>query len=264
MKSASKAAENKCITGDGSKVKSYCQQCKVYICTDCLVAKHIDHDGEVIDLAEKATRYLAEYQRLARTAVLISDRRQLLIKNESISSIIDDLKKKILRAKDSLQTDLNKSLDTTIKYLPTGPIMKDFMRKKKELGGKPDDPLMKLKEELGKRCRNLLGLILEEHYESADKLLSPELLKNFEAEIQEMTQVTSGDKEFIQELCKLKKTDIHYTYNPMTVLGMIRLDSQVKKPERILQFNREKSLVMMYNIETVSYTHLTLPTICSV
>jgi len=250
MKNASKTTENKCSTEDGNKVKSYCQQCKVYICTDCLVAKHIDHDGEVIDLAEKATRYLADYQKLARAAVLISDRRQILIKNESISSIVDDLKKKVLKVKDSLQTDLDKSFDNTIKYIPTGPLMKDFVRKKRELGGREDDPLMKLKEELGKRCADLLNLILKEQYETADKQLYPELLQKFEEEIQKMTQITSGDKEFIQELCKLKKTDIKYTYNPMMVLGMIKLDSKVKKPKRIIQFNREQNLVMICNLET--------------
>lgn len=134
MEVRSKDAENKCATGDKKPVKSFCQKCKVYICTDCHVTKHIDHDAEVIDLAEKATRFLAEYQKLSRAAILMSDRRQVHIKDESIEAIVNDIKARLIKAKDALQGDINKSVDASAKYIIDSPLIQEFLRRKAELG----------------------------------------------------------------------------------------------------------------------------------
>eukprot|EP01022_Parablepharisma_sp_SALTPOND_P009923 TRINITY_DN140_c1_g1_i2.p1 TRINITY_DN140_c1_g1~~TRINITY_DN140_c1_g1_i2.p1 ORF type:complete len:625 (+),score=68.21 TRINITY_DN140_c1_g1_i2:8802-10676(+) len=248
MEGKARDGENKCATGDKKPVKSYCQRCKVYICTDCHVTKHIDHDSEVIDLAEKATRFLAEYQKLYRAAILMSDRRQVHIKDESIDSIVNDLKSRLVKAKESLQGDINKSVEATTKYLPTSPLLKDFLRKKSELGGKPEDPLIKLKQELSKACAELLHHITQSRYESADKFLSPEVVKKYEEEIEKMNQLTAGDMDYIQELAKLKKTQIEYSYDPMTVLGMIKVETKAKKPDRVIQFDRERNVLNIYNV----------------
>ncbi len=244
------AGENKCATGDKKAVRAYCKRCKVYICTDCHVTKHIDHDSEVIDLAEKATRFLAEYQKLSRMAILMADRRQVHIKDESIDAIVNDLKSRLTKAKESLQADINKSFEATTAYLPTSPLLQEFIQKKSILGGKADDPLTKLKEELGKVCKDLLHQITQNKYETADKLLSPEIVKKYEEEIEKMNNLTAGDMDYIQELGKLKKTQIEYSYDPMAVLGMIKVETKAKRPDRVIQFDRERNVLNIYNIET--------------
>jgi len=248
MEAKSKIEENKCSTGDKKIVKAYCTKCKVYICTDCHVTKHIDHDSEVIDLAEKSTRFLAEYQKLSRMATLIADRRQVHIKEESIDSIVNDLKSRLVKVKENLQGDITKSMDTATNYLPTSPLLQEFIHKKQELSGKASEPLTKLKEELSKVCVDLLHQITQNKYETADKVLSQDLIKKYEEEIQKITEMTSGDMEYIHELGKLKQTQIEYSYDPLAILGMIKVESKAKKPDRVVQIDRERSLVNVYSI----------------
>ena len=250
MEAKPKEVENRCSTGDKKTVRAYCQKCKLYICTDCHVTKHIDHDAEVIDLAEKATRFLADYQKLSRTAILIADRRQVHIKDESIDAIVNDLKARLMKAKETLQGDIDKSVEATTNYIASSPLFHEFAQKKTELSGTNDDPLIKLKEELGKTCSNLLFQITKDQYETADKLLSPETMKKYEEEVEKMTKLTAGDMNYIHELCKLKNTQIQYSYDPMAVLGMIKIDTKAKKQERVVLFDREKSVINIYNAAT--------------
>lgn len=254
MESTKETAENKCSCPNNRNATSYCNKCKLYICKDCHVLNHIDHDSEVIDLAEKTTKFLGEYQKLSSAVNLISDRRQIHIKQESIKDIIEELKMRLIKTKKEFQEDIKKSLDGTLNYLPTSPLVKEFERKKMELGGEPDNPVDKLREELARICLDLLHKIMKDQYVSADKFLSSMDLKKYQEELERINELSSGDMDYIQELGKLKRTNIEYSYNPMTILGMIRVNTEVKKPDRVIQFDREKNSLNIYNIKTKSST----------
>ena len=245
-----KSEANLCDSGDKKPVKGYCPRCKVYICADCHVTKHIDHDNEIIDLAEKCTRFLADYQKLSRAASLMADRRQVHIKDESIDGIIGEIKEKIVKAKESLQGDINKTTELNLKYINKSPLIQEFVRRKTELAEKADDPLLKIRSELGAICKELLHNISDNKYESADKLISAEKLKQYDEEIKKLTHASVNDLEFIQEIRKLKQTSVDYSYDPMAIMGMIKVNTQVKKPNRIIQFDREKNTFNIYNVDT--------------
>eukprot|EP00831_Metopus_contortus_P020277 TRINITY_DN18910_c0_g1_i4.p1 TRINITY_DN18910_c0_g1~~TRINITY_DN18910_c0_g1_i4.p1 ORF type:complete len:187 (-),score=55.65 TRINITY_DN18910_c0_g1_i4:141-701(-) len=153
--------ENQCACKCKKPVKAYCEKCSEYICSDCIVAKHIDHEKNVIDLAEKCTKHLAEYQHLSYLATVVADRRQLYIKEESVEDIVSKVEKDVLEAKKQLDEDIKRSIDQNIGYLAVSPLMKYFARTKEELGGKSDDELNKLKSELAKMCKELLYNISE-------------------------------------------------------------------------------------------------------
>ena len=233
-------------------VRYYCIACKIYITPEAYVADHLDH--EVVDLAEKCTRSLAEYQKLSRTASLLSDRRQVHIKDESIEGIINEIRSKILKAKTELQNDINKSVNETADYLMKSPLVQEFSRVKTELSGKDDDQLTKVKLELSKLCKELLVDISENRYEAADKLIDPAKLKEYEESLKKLTDKASNDVDFIQEIRKLKQTKVVYSYNPLAVLGMIHVDAQVKKPSRVIQFDREKNTLNIYSPDTKKAT----------
>ncbi len=242
--------ENVCSCDGKKAVKAYCQKCKVYICPDCHVSKHIDHDEDVIDLAERCTRYLADYQRLSRTASLMADRRQVHIKEESIDSIINGIKGQLMKAKESLQGDINKTTEASLKGVEQSPLVQEFVHRRTELVGKADDPLTKIRGELAAMCKELLRDIAENKYESADKRISEEKLKGYEEEIKKITKESTKDLEFINEIRKLKQTTVEYSYDPMAVMGMIKVQSAVKRPNRVIQFDREKNALTVYNIDS--------------
>eukprot|EP00826_Nyctotherus_ovalis_P052176 TRINITY_DN6587_c0_g1_i11.p1 TRINITY_DN6587_c0_g1~~TRINITY_DN6587_c0_g1_i11.p1 ORF type:complete len:312 (-),score=87.32 TRINITY_DN6587_c0_g1_i11:171-1106(-) len=56
--------------------------------------------------------------------------------------------------------------------------------------------------------------------------------------------------DYIRELGKLKRTSIQYSYNPMTILGMIRVNSEVRRPDRLIQIDRERNTLSIYHIKT--------------
>lgn len=250
METKGKSAENTCACGGSKTVTSYCQKCSQYICKDCHVTTHLGHDAEVVDLAEKATRFLWEYQRLLSTVSLISDRRQIHIKQESIKGIIEELKGRLARTKREFQEDVQKSLEGTLSYLPTSPLVREFERQKMELGGDPDNPVDNLREDLSKICSSLLHQIKDSKYESADKFLESKDLKKYQDELEQINRLSAGDMDYIRELGKLKRTSIQYSYNPMTILGMIRVNSEVKRPDRLIQIDREKNTLNIYHVKT--------------
>jgi len=245
-----KPAENICSCDGKKTVFAYCNLCKVYICPACHVAKHISHDDQVIDLAEKCTRYLADYQKLSRLASLMSDRRQIHIKEESIDSIVTDLKNKLQKAKENLQSDISKSTENALKGIEKSPLVQEFIEKKKELMGKSDENLQKLKTELIGICRDLLKNIAENKFETADKAISEEKLKDYENEVKKVLKDSSKDLEFINEVQKLKQTSVEYSFDPLTIMSMIKVQSAVKRPPRIFQFDREKNNIAIFNAES--------------
>jgi len=250
MEAKDKNSENKCSCVSNKSISSYCQKCVQYICKDCHVTTHLGHDTEVIDLAEKATRFLWEYQKLSSVVNLIADRRQVHIKQESIKGMVEELKEKLAKAKRDLQEDVRKSLELTLSYLPTSPLVKDFERQKMELGGDPDNPVDNLKVELSKICSSLLHQIMKSEFESADKFLASKDLEKYQRELDKINELSSGDMEYIKELGKLKRTSIEYSYNPMRILGMIRVNTEIKKPDRLIQIDREKNTLGIYYIKT--------------
>ncbi len=243
-----KPAENHCACK--KPVKGFCQRCKEYVCADCQVTKHFDHDTEIVDLAEKCTRYLADYQKLSRAATLMADRRQVHIKEESIDGIVEEIKTKLAKAKESLQGDIGRTAEQNLKNIGQSPLVQEFARKKAELSGKPDDPLQKLKTELTAICKDLLHNISQNKYETADKLIFTDKLKQYEEEIKKITEASANDLEFIQEIRKLKQTTVEYSYDPMAIMGMIKVNTQVKKPSRIIQFDREKNAINIFNVDS--------------
>ncbi len=252
MEGRAKESASKHESKDKKPTRYYCVSCKMYITPEAYVAEHLEH--EVVDLAERCTRFLAEYQKLSRMASLLSDRRQVHIKDESIEGIIHDIRAKILKAKSDLQNDINKSVDETADYLIKSPLVQEFSRVKAELAGKDDDQLTKVRNDLGKLCKQLLVDISENRYEAADKLIDPTKLKEYEETLKKLTDKAANDVDFIQEIRKLKQTKVEYSYNPLAVLGMIHVDAQVKKPPRIIQFDREKSVLNIYNLDTKKVT----------
>ena len=106
MEAKGKAEINKCECKDGKPVKSYCEKCKVYLCSDCRVAKHMDHEKEIMDLSENCISTLAEYQKLSRSASLMVDIRQVHIKDEKIATIVGDIQGKVAKLKKAMQVDV--------------------------------------------------------------------------------------------------------------------------------------------------------------
>ena len=126
-------------------IRYYCTPCKIYISTDTFVKDHLNH--ETIDLAEKSTRFLANYQKLSQMASLLANRRQVHIKDESIPKIMDEIRGKVLDAKINLQKDIGKSIEETANFLLNNPLVQEMSRKKAELAGKDDEELTEVKEE---------------------------------------------------------------------------------------------------------------------
>eukprot|EP00826_Nyctotherus_ovalis_P059857 TRINITY_DN8361_c0_g2_i2.p1 TRINITY_DN8361_c0_g2~~TRINITY_DN8361_c0_g2_i2.p1 ORF type:complete len:505 (-),score=164.75 TRINITY_DN8361_c0_g2_i2:76-1590(-) len=233
---------------ESKAIRYYCASCKLYLTYDSYITNHIDHD--IIDLAEKYTLLLAEYQKLSKTVSLLSGRRQVHIKDESIEGIVQNIQAKITKAKTNLQEDIEQTITNTSDYLLKSPLIREFSRIKLELEGKDNEQLLKVKDELSNYCKQLVVSITQDNYESVDKAIDSTKLKEYEKIIKELSEKADSDVEFIQELRKLKDTKVEYSYDPLAVLGMIRVESRVKKPPRIIQFNRESNEVNVYNINT--------------
>jgi hypothetical protein len=164
--------------------------------------------------------------------------------------MVEELKEKLTKAKRDLQEDIRKSLESTLNYLPTSPLVKDFERQKMELGGDPDNPVDNLRGELSKICLSLLHQIMKNEYESANKFLATKDLEHYQRELDKINELSAGDMDYIKELGKLKRTSIEYSYNPMTILGMIKVNTEIKKPDRLIQINREQNTLGIYHIKT--------------
>jgi len=229
-------------------VRYHCVECKSYITSEKYVSSHSDHN--VVDLAVNSTDLLAKYQSLARMASLLADRRQLYIKDESIDRIMDDIKKQLLNAKNSLQTDIGKSVDEAAGNLLNNPLIQEMSRVKTELSGKDDQELTKVKNELNRFCKDLLEKITECQFENADKLINSMKLEEHKATIERLSEKAEGDIDFIHEIRKLMKTKVDYSYNPLEALGMIKVQSNITKPPRIIQFDRENNLIHTFNCKT--------------
>ena len=232
---------------DNNSVRYYCVSCKEYISSSVFVKSHLEH--EVIDLAERSTRYLAKYQRLSQLASMLADRRQIHIKNQSIQRIMTDIRDCVINAKTTLEKDINTSFDKNVKFLMENTMVQEIERVRAEISGKDDEILTKIKDELAEFCKNLLVEISENRYDNADKLIDTEKLKEYEVALNDLEKKAERDVEFIQELCKLKNTQVKYSYDPLAILGMIRVESQVAKPNRVMQFSRDESLVNIFYIE---------------
>ena len=258
METKVKETTNLCSCKGKAPVRVYCQKCKAYLCEDCQVVKHLDHEQDIIDLAEKSTRFLAEYQKLSRAISLIADRRQVHIKDQSIDKIVEEIKSKLVKVGENCKKDIGKTTETTLKYIGTSPLIQGMALKKAELCMEADGPMLKLKGDIAKICSDLLHSISENKFESADRIISENKLQDYDEEVKKATDASANDNEFIQEVRKLKQTSVDYSYNPMALLGMIKVDSQIKKPNRIIQFDREKNVLNIFNIDTRKLTSTNL------
>jgi hypothetical protein len=224
------------------------------MCSECTVTKHFGHDNEIIDLAEKCSRYLADYQKLSHLATVMADCRLAHIKKESMDSIIRGLREKVVDVNRKLQSDIDVSTKISLKVMERCPMIKEFVLKRADLTDKTNDPLTKVKNELRTICKTLLGYIAEDNFESADKFISEEALKDYEERVKKISKEASKDVEFIYDLQKLKKTEVNYSYNPMAIMGMIAVNTQISKPNRILQFDRQKNAIILFNINQAKAT----------
>ena len=231
-----------------NSVRYYCVPCESYISSKDHIEGHLEH--KVVDLPEKCARFLADYQALSQMASLLVDRRQIHIKDESIDKIMSDIRKEVLNAKDNIEDDIDKSINENLKYLLKNPMVEEMHRVKEDLEGKNDEELTEIKNELKEFCKDLLVEISEGHYEVADKLIDIEKLKKYQRLLNELTEKAENDVSFIKEISKLKRTKVKYSYDPLAVLGMIRVESQAIKPARIMQFNRENNTVNIFNADT--------------
>ena len=160
---------------DQALIRSYCESCESYITSKDYVGTHLDHN--VTDLAEKTAHYLCEYQKLSRLASLLSERRQIHIKNESINDIIMDIKKDVLDIKDKIKEDIFKSIEDNADRLMDNHIVHEMSRVKKVLTKRDDEELIRTKNELAIYCKDLLVAISDDQYESADKMIDFEKYK---------------------------------------------------------------------------------------
>jgi len=240
--------ENFCECNKNKSIVSYCQSCKAFMCSDCTITKHFGHDNEIVDLAEKCSRYLADYQKLFHLATVMADCRLVHIKKESMDSIIGSLKEKVINVKKGLLSDIEVSTKISLKIMEKCPLIKEFVIKRADLTERANDPLTKVKNELKTICKTLLGHIAEDNFESADKFISEETLRDYEERVKKISKEASKDVDFIYDLQKLKKTEINYSYNPMTIMGMVTVNTQISKPNRILQFDRQKNAIIIFNV----------------
>lgn len=241
--------ENLCSCPERRPVKDYCEQCRTYICSDCHVAYHMDHESEVVDLAEKCTRYLADYQKLARTATLMADRRQIHIKNDSVDSLLNDLRGKLLSAKDNVNTEIKKHSAVLCEHVGRSPIVQELVRRKNSIVEKIDLSLLKSKVELEAMCRELLMSVYENRFESADRLLSEEKLKEYEEAINRLSECCDGDLDFIKELHKLKDTQVLYESDPCILFGLTKLMAPLRKPDRVMQYDSERGTINSFHVD---------------
>eukprot|EP00826_Nyctotherus_ovalis_P016601 TRINITY_DN1480_c0_g1_i1.p1 TRINITY_DN1480_c0_g1~~TRINITY_DN1480_c0_g1_i1.p1 ORF type:complete len:498 (-),score=134.04 TRINITY_DN1480_c0_g1_i1:132-1625(-) len=241
--------ENRENSRASSRIVRYlCVSCKDYISSETYVTSHLDHN--VVDLAENSARFLAKYQGLARTASLLSDRRQLYIKDESIDGILAHIRRQVFDARASLQADVAKTVEDAAKNLVESPLVKEMERVKTELAVKDDEELTKVKNELNKFCKDLLLEITESRFEKADKMIHSSKLEEYEKTLNRLSEKAEGDVDFIREIRSLRHTKVGYCYNPLEVLGMIRVTSHVTKPSRVVQFDRAHNLVRSFNPKT--------------
>eukprot|EP00826_Nyctotherus_ovalis_P014958 TRINITY_DN14214_c0_g1_i1.p1 TRINITY_DN14214_c0_g1~~TRINITY_DN14214_c0_g1_i1.p1 ORF type:complete len:501 (+),score=134.30 TRINITY_DN14214_c0_g1_i1:148-1650(+) len=232
---------------DKKLIRFYCTSCRMYISSEGCVTEHMGH--EFTDLAEKSAHFLAEYQRLSRIATLLSERRQIHIKDASIGDIMADIRTRVIQAKENLASDANKTIKANAENLMKNAVVEEMHRVKKELAGKDDERLGKVRDELCKIAKDLLIEISGNRYENADKLINPQRLTEYENTMKELTEKASNDVKFIKEIRNLKDTKVEYSYNPLAVMGMIHVRSLISKPKRVLQFDRQKNLVNSYNVE---------------
>lgn len=232
---------------DKKVIRYYCAPCKKYISSEGCVTEHMGH--EFIDLAEKSARFLADYQRLSRIATLLSERRQIHIKDTSLESIMTDIRNNVLEAKEKLASDISKSMEDSADSLVSNFVVKEMHRVKAELAGEDDARLLKLKDELCKISKELLIEISASRYENADKIIDPLKLTEYEKTMKELAANSSNDVKFIKEIRNLKNTKVEYSYNPLAIMGMIHAKSLINKPKRVLQFDRQNNIVNIYSVE---------------
>jgi len=241
MKSVSKG-ENRCSCNGKNYIKSYCQQCNVYICFDCNVKQHYDHN-KVIDLTEKCCRYLADYQKLNMNITLMNDSKEKHIKKELLDSIVNELKGNFTGTKKSLKQNTNDSSQAIYKDF----LAKEMVAKRAEKVKKDTVVLTQMKGEVSKICKTLRKCLAENKYESVDKLITEESLKDCEERTKKLSSDINEDISFLSELQKLKQPKVSYSYNPMSI---IKINTLISKPNRLVQFDCNKGIALIYNIDT--------------
>eukprot|EP00826_Nyctotherus_ovalis_P048975 TRINITY_DN5840_c0_g3_i1.p1 TRINITY_DN5840_c0_g3~~TRINITY_DN5840_c0_g3_i1.p1 ORF type:complete len:518 (+),score=95.50 TRINITY_DN5840_c0_g3_i1:59-1555(+) len=245
MKSVSKG-ENLCPCSRKNLVKSYCQKCNIYICYDCLVKHHYVHSDKVVDLTEKCCRYLADYQKLDRSIALMADCKEIHIRKEPVDAIINELKRKLAGSTKSLNKDMSNSLQ----LMDKSSLGREMIVRRAELAKKDAGALGQMRDEVKKMCKTLRKCLAESKYEATDKLLTENSLQDCEERIKRLSSDIDSDVEFIAELQKFRQDKISYSYDPMAVLGMIKINTLIKKPNRIVQFDSQRKAMVIYNIDT--------------
>ena len=78
----------------------------------------------------------------------MADRRQVYIKQESIDSIINDLKGKLISARNLLKKDIDDTNSNSLKSIEGSPLIQEFVAKRQKLVGEDDNLLTKAKNDL--------------------------------------------------------------------------------------------------------------------
>ena len=246
--------QNVCKCRAGKLVECYCPKCKTYMCTDCSITNHIEHPDQLVYLEEKCSRYLADFQKLSRVVSVLADQRTVHIKGMSINNVINNLKKEISDTKISLHKDIDESSDNALKSINTSPLIQQFVAKRAELCASSDELLDQEKNLLKEISKDLLKNIADNRLESADKMLSEDDLKKHTETVRKLYIEAGRDLDFIYEMQKLKNTEVKYSYDPMAIMGMVNIQSSITKPDRIMQFDRNKNAVIIYYIDTQKTT----------
>jgi hypothetical protein len=181
---------------------------------------------------------------------LIVDCKEMHIRKESLDEMLSGMKGQFAGVKKSLKKDMDTSINDSVRSMYRSPLAREMMIRRNEVIEKDTATAAQVKKDLVNMCKALRKCLAGNNFESADRLISKNSIEKYEEEIQKLTKDTSKEIDFINEIQKLKQVKVDYSYDPMALMKMIKINISITKPNRLIQFDRNKNTAVIYNIDT--------------
>ena len=240
-----------------SPIINYCGHCKTYNCQNCLFEEHMEHEDSWEDLEAKCTTYLSEYQKLLRKANWIIDIHDKHITQQSIPSIIHELKQKMKEASIKFITHIEEETQRNLDAFGHNLVFREYMRRKEQIQGDKDQPhpILQTREQLDHMVKDLLLGLVEVNFLPVMQHMEKEKLLQLENVFHQYQEIEADEHKFIQQLKKLKQTDVKYVSNPSAfVTQSVQFHDQIERPPRLLYINPDHHLIILYYISKITET----------
>ena len=251
--------ESKCCDPKHKEIVAFCEQCSEYICQECLITDHIEHEDQLQDLEQECTKVLKHCQELLHRSRLILDRRQRHITEEDMPGIIAELKMKINRAHDDLIKHVEETRERALGVIEEVPVVKEYIRQKAVYEDVDHDPILPVRDLLDQRVKDLIEGLVKKEFMPILELLDDPKIRETEQTLDEYREKGAEELSYIRELKKFKEVSVETKYNKENIDAMVHIRESIKRPERVIFFgNESKKQINVVNIGDMAMSNLEL------